>query len=535
MKYRCIYFLYIVLGGFYATAQTVSIVASPGASICSGSNVLFTATPTNIPNPVFQWYKNGVAIPGETSSTYLVYNGQSVSNGDQFYVTCKSMSNIVRDSMLLWLDAGITASYNGTGTTWTDLSGNGKNGTLTAAQTYSSGDGGYFQFNGINSPVLINQVSSATTNVTMSCWVHITPGTTQGTFIKNGGTNGYAFGAGGNTGFNTGFCANTFPGMLLSGQSWLGSSAGSQTNFVSGWQLCTMVISGTSYKYYINGVLATSETFSGALPPNALYTALGANYGDGGGCVDFNGKMATAYFYNRALTPAEIQQNYNALAPRFGLIPSSNVITMTVNATPTVNAYLTGSTCLGRGSLSTTSGLSSYIWYKDGQVISGATTNTYTPTTSGNYRVKVSNGTCENMSEDLYMFECGPMSSGVLTPSNALNSDGGRNRGKTVNQFGKLRNSVEVISLNPASVSGTTATLGVTMYGDIVTSMGIEYKLVSDPTFTMNQINTNVSSNTTLSTTVTGLLRNSNYVVRGYATNSFGTFYGTELYFTTLP
>jgi hypothetical protein len=400
MKFRCIYFLYFVLCWLNVTAQSVSVVASiPSSSICSGTNVTFTATPSDISNPVFQWYKNGVAIPFETRSTYFAYN---LSNGDQIYATCKSMSNIVRDSMLLWLDAGNTASYNGTGTTWTDLSGNGSNGILTSAQTYSSSNGGYFQFNGANSPILINQVSSATTNVTMSCWIHITPGVTQGTFIKNGGTNGYACGAGGNTGFNTGFCTNTFPGMLLSGQSWLGSSVGAVTNFVSGWQLCTMVISGTSYKYYINGVLATSVTYSGALPPNALYTALGSNYGDGGGCVNFNGKMATAYFYNRALTPAEIQQNYNALAPRFGLIPTSNVITMTVNATPTVNANIThiGLNCIGVGPLSTTSGLSSYTWYKDGQVISGANTNTFTPITSGNYKVKVSNGTCENTSSE---------------------------------------------------------------------------------------------------------------------------------------
>ena len=56
----------------------------------------------------------------------------------------------VTAGLVLNLDAGNAASYPGSGTTWTDLSGNGRNGTLTGGPTYSSADGGSIVFDGTN-------------------------------------------------------------------------------------------------------------------------------------------------------------------------------------------------------------------------------------------------------------------------------------------------------------------------------------------------------------------------------------------------
>ena len=50
--------------------------------------------------------------------------------------------NIVTSGLVLNLDAGNTASYPGTGTTWTDLSGNGNNGTLVNGVGYNFANGG---------------------------------------------------------------------------------------------------------------------------------------------------------------------------------------------------------------------------------------------------------------------------------------------------------------------------------------------------------------------------------------------------------
>lgn len=48
----------------------------------------------------------------------------------------------------LWLDAGNLQSYSGSGSSWLDLSGNSRNATLVSSPTFSSNDGGYFNFNG---------------------------------------------------------------------------------------------------------------------------------------------------------------------------------------------------------------------------------------------------------------------------------------------------------------------------------------------------------------------------------------------------
>ena len=74
---------------------------------------------------------------------------------------------VVEDGLVLALDAGNTKSYPGSGTTWTDLSGNGNNGTLTNGPTYSSSNGGSIVFDGVNDFVDISnsfQVSTVVWN-----------------------------------------------------------------------------------------------------------------------------------------------------------------------------------------------------------------------------------------------------------------------------------------------------------------------------------------------------------------------------------
>ena len=62
---------------------------------------------------------------------------------------------IVKNGLVFYLDAGNSASYGGSGSTWSDISGNGNNGTIDGA-TYSSNEGGYFNFDGSNDEVVMN-------------------------------------------------------------------------------------------------------------------------------------------------------------------------------------------------------------------------------------------------------------------------------------------------------------------------------------------------------------------------------------------
>jgi len=77
---------------------------------------------------------------------------------------------VVDSSLQLWLDAGQSSSYSGTGTTWTDLSGNSRTGTLTSGPTYSSANGGSIVFDGTNDYVQCTG-SLTVTAATFVCWI----------------------------------------------------------------------------------------------------------------------------------------------------------------------------------------------------------------------------------------------------------------------------------------------------------------------------------------------------------------------------
>jgi hypothetical protein len=67
---------------------------------------------------------------------------------------------IVSSGLVLCLDAANKLSYPGTGTTWTDLSGTGKNLTLTNGPTFNAGNMGSIVFDGTNDYAVVNPVSA---------------------------------------------------------------------------------------------------------------------------------------------------------------------------------------------------------------------------------------------------------------------------------------------------------------------------------------------------------------------------------------
>lgn len=65
-------------------------------------------------------------------------------------------ASVVRNGLVLHLDAANRKSYPSTGTAWTDLSGRGNNGILTNNPVYSTANGGYFQFDSSTNYVSIS-------------------------------------------------------------------------------------------------------------------------------------------------------------------------------------------------------------------------------------------------------------------------------------------------------------------------------------------------------------------------------------------
>jgi hypothetical protein len=216
---------------------------------------------------------------------------------------------LITDGLVLCLDAADSLSYPGSGTTWTDLSGNSNNGTLTNGPTYSSTNGGSIVFDGSNDYVDCGNSSNLSITVgTVCAWFKKSHGSGYKGLVDKG-RDGY-----GAWSLNVDETANTATFKAhISGNSRLivaSSSYGNDT-----WTYVCGVYDGTNLLIYQNGTLSNSASYSGTIGTNSESVRVGsANDG-----LYFNGNIVQVQIYNKALTAAEIQQNFNALRGRFGI------------------------------------------------------------------------------------------------------------------------------------------------------------------------------------------------------------------------
>jgi hypothetical protein len=211
-------------------------------------------------------------------------------------------NDIVRSGLVLNLDAGNPASYPGSGTTWTDLSGNGNNGTLVNGVGYNSGNLGSLSFDGVNDRVSTdfkpsgsrsyfiwvkyNSVNSLPNGFSLTGTQQINAYNYIG--IQNGGAFYYFMGTVG----------GTISSTVLSPNIW--------------YQQGVVLFPDGSRKAYLNGI----EIFSGTGGVGGTATnefsvgAVNQNHW-------VNGFIPIVTQYNRALTAQEIQQNFNATKSRY--------------------------------------------------------------------------------------------------------------------------------------------------------------------------------------------------------------------------
>ena len=240
--------------------------------------------------------------------------------------------DIVENGLVLALDAGNSKSYPGTGTTWTDLSGRGNNGTLTNMEVpgdYTSTNGGILTFDGFDEYAKISSPSplSSTKIFTFEIWVNFTSIT--GNF---GPSNKAAFLFAGGTGSGSGqpefgvWSANASsftPNTLYFGRGAGGTSGSLFINVSSlmsngNWYQIVLVRSTSNAQIvYLNGSsIGTGNVSDDFQDGQTDFGAIHAN-GDYSGFL--NGKISTIKIYNRALTAQEIQQNFNATRSRYSI------------------------------------------------------------------------------------------------------------------------------------------------------------------------------------------------------------------------
>ena len=222
-----------------------------------------------------------------------------------------AFGQIVTSGLVLCLNAADKNSYPGTGTTWTDLSGNSNNGTLTNGPTFNSGSGGSIVFDGVDDYVTCGNNSSLQINQgTISAWVRTTsPGASfrgiitkqqnYGLFTNNDVLVTYDWGNGQTRSTGINIADGTWKNVAMSFTTNTGTPSNNTIIYLNGAAILT-----TTTKFVDNTV--NVELGRGGTIPT-------------GNLQFLNGNIATGLVYNRALSSTEILQNYNATKTRFSL------------------------------------------------------------------------------------------------------------------------------------------------------------------------------------------------------------------------
>ena len=258
----------------------------------------------------------------------------------------KNTPPIVTNGLVLSLDAANSKSYVSGSTVWRDMSGNGTNGTLTNGPTFSSANGGIIIFDGVNDYIdntvnltQINNIANSSSFTFSSTFrllamPAVSSAIVGGILMKGSYNPSYGLNivfSGDSGGFRT--TARIYYGLRnLTGTAGVTPGYGqiaesSNLSLVVGqWYKVDMVheFAGTTHtlNLHINGVLDKQTTSTNALYPINFQNTAAMSISNqvlGGNSLYLNTEISNTQIYNRALSAAEVKQNYDALKTRFNL------------------------------------------------------------------------------------------------------------------------------------------------------------------------------------------------------------------------
>lgn len=229
-------------------------------------------------------------------------------------------NSIITNGLILNLDAGNASSYPGTGTVWTDLSGQNNNGTLVNGVGYSSSNGGTLTFDGVNDYVnmgnIFNFGTGDFTYEVVVLYNNLTSNASGATIGKDNysGTNTYK-----------GVLINISDGINFETRNIINGSGPDnkvkypQSNLSTNtWYIVNGIRNNNVLQLYVNGILRNSTTES---TPTDITNSQSLRIGSlsDSSSQNLNGKIGLVRTYNRALSDSEVLQNFNATKTRFGL------------------------------------------------------------------------------------------------------------------------------------------------------------------------------------------------------------------------
>ena len=218
---------------------------------------------------------------------------------------------IVNDSSLvLCLDSANTKSYVSGSTVWNDISKEKNTATLTNGPTFNTSKGGNIVFDGVDDFCSTTLVKTFT-NMTIQVW-----------FYKNGASvsvySGLVASRGGAGGNITGLLINGGGSECL-GYNW--NDAVNTYSWNSGlvlqdnaWNFLSLTVTPTLATGFLNGVSATNTVNHAST--NIANLAIGKDYSTE---RLVRGSIGLVFIYDKALSAAEVLQNYNTTKIRYGL------------------------------------------------------------------------------------------------------------------------------------------------------------------------------------------------------------------------
>jgi hypothetical protein len=204
-------------------------------------------------------------------------------------------TSIVRDGLVLYLDAANPKSYPGTGTTVFDLKG-AVNSTLYNGVSFDSSNKGSFSFDGVNDYTQINVSTSAGS---IAFWYYYNGTNIQSLIMGNSSSMLYNGGGVGTIHWYNWSADYSFVINIGSTARWL--------------YITLTYTSNTVNNLYVNDILLSSSTSYNISKGDGVYNVAGNFYSPQ------NCKIALIKTYNKALSLNEIKQNFNATRGRYGI------------------------------------------------------------------------------------------------------------------------------------------------------------------------------------------------------------------------
>jgi len=219
---------------------------------------------------------------------------------------------IVTSNLQLFLDAGNTSSYSGSGTAWNDISGNDKNFNWTSTPSFTSaGSASYFN----TFDLTCTGPASNTFNITdatgycviIACLVNTI---TQNVAFIWDGTDGRGIYS--HLPWSTDQVFWDQGGCCNSSQRTFVASGGASTWNI--WGLNRR--SANDRSIYKNSTTLITNTVTAANPG---LTANPVIINSIGPSINWNARLGIIMLYNRGLTDAEMMQNFTALRGRYSI------------------------------------------------------------------------------------------------------------------------------------------------------------------------------------------------------------------------